>query len=540
MSMIEFRVNGRHVRTSSASPFMTVLDYLRNDLGLVGTKEGCAEGDCGACTILLLDRVGAPGARWRPVNSCLLPLAAVHGRDLITIEGLASGDRLHPAQRAVVDSEASQCGYCTPGVVLTLAAAAHQRPDAAEAVGEAEILAGNLCRCTGYGPIRAALKETVASDPDDRLVHLQALPELAAAGRVLEYRSGSTLCLRPRSWAGLWAAMEAYPGCSLVAGATDWTLEHGGSLALSGGSGVGVAAKAAGRSDRAAAVSRVQNRVEPGQTRGVCVVFLEDLPDFRRLQTLGAAGWAIGAGTSVAGFAAAIGPAIPAVARLLRYFGSAQIRNRGTVGGNLCTASPVGDLAPLLLALDARVVLRSRSGSRTVPVREFFLDYRRTILHPGEILGSILLPRPHAETLISAFKVCKRREVDIATLSCVVALAVDSSGVIRDARIAFGGMAPMPVRVPACEEALEGQPFADETFARAAAAATQALEPISDQRGSAWYRRQVAANLIRAFYAEWRNGSPPPWLESHPGAVAVAPLAADATGGGSDQGRGEA
>ncbi len=497
MSRIEFRINGHHLREHDASPATTVLDYLRDNLGLMGTKEGCAEGDCGACTVLLLDRRRSKTPRWLPVNSCLLPLAAIHGRDLVTIEGLGTGGAAHPAQQAAVATHASQCGYCTPGVVLTLAAAAHC--SASEfATGQAEMLAGNLCRCTGYGPIRAALAEVAASDPDDSLKRLRALPELTVAQEPLEYCAGGVHCVIPVTWEQLWEAIEQHPNHSLVAGATDWILtsaapfwEHVG-----GGS---------------------------GQSSSPCMLSLERLPEFCQVRDRGETGWWIGAGVRVADLQETVGADVPAVARLLRYFGSAQIRNRGTIGGNLCTASPVGDLAPLLLALDAKVVLRSRRGDRMLLLNDFFRGYRRTALRPGEVLAAIELPRPRGDTRISPFKVCKRREVDIATLSCVVAVDVGADNVMRRARVAFGGMAPTPLRVAACERELEGKVFSASAFRRAAEATERELEPISDVRGSAWYRRRVAKNLVQAFHAEWETGEEPAWRADHPGTVALAP-----------------
>lgn len=479
--MIEFQLNGRQIRESEASPTLPLLHYLRHHLGLVGTKEGCAEGDCGACGLLMLDR---DGGCWRAVNSCLLPLASVHGAVLVSIEGLGSSTDLHPAQAALVSHQGSQCGYCTPGVVMSLAEAAH-RDDLAEPARLEDQLSGNLCRCTGYRPIRAAAQELAGTHPRDVLVELQerdAGPPAAS----LRYAAAGQLYLSPRSWAELWELLAAHPRHRFLAGGTDLTL----ALAL-----------------------------EPRSP--AAFVDLQALPGLRGT-VLEDQHWRIGAGTLLADLEAASLRTLPVIARMLRFFGSRQIKNRATLGGNLCTASPIGDLAPVLLALDAEVLLRSRQGIRALPLEAFFTAYRQTALQPGELLDAVRIPLPPADARMSAFKVSKRREMDISAVAAGLSLRVDESGCMHQVRVAFGGMADRPRRAAAVEAVLEGAPFAAASFARAAAAVAQDFAPISDVRGSAWYRTRVAHNLVLGFYAEWQEGRPPAWQERLTGTIACA------------------
>ena len=454
---LQFTLNGRKIEEHDSSPSLTVLDYLREHQGLHGTKEGCAEGDCGACTVVVLDR-GAPGGpAFRALNSCLMLLGELHGAELLTVEGLAEGETLHPVQQALAEHGGSQCGYCTPGVVMSLYEAAQR-----EKLGERELadqISGNLCRCTGYGPIRRAARQVAGTQPADRHT---ALAERADAGAppFVRYRAAGQLFVRPASLDELWPLLAEHPRHRLVGGASDLTL------------------------DAAAAL-----RAQP------CLVSLRGIAELRGVRCDDNA-MRIGATTPLADLEAVAVERLPMLAEMLRYFGSRQIKNLGTVGGNLCTASPVGDLAPCFLALGATLRLASADGGRSLSIDDFFTGYRRTALRPGEILLEVELPLPAADSLSTAFKVSKRRELDIAAVAAAFYLECGADSSIAVARVAFGGMAATPARAPSVVAALLGAELTPAAFEAAAAAVADDFEPISDLRGSAWFRSTLARNLV--------------------------------------------
>ncbi len=469
--MVRFFLNGDAVTIRDVSPETTLLEWLRG-AGRCGTKEGCAEGDCGACTVAVLD-VTASGRRWRAVDACLVLVPQLEGLSVVTVEGLARGAALHPAQQAVVERLGSQCGYCTPGVVMSLFEATY-RSDVASSEARDDQICGNLCRCTGYRPIREALDDVAGLDPEDafRAARAQAEAQPARAGAGARFA-------QPDTWDGLWAALARWPDARLVHGATDVGLE----------------------------VTK-QHRVFPA------VVSLQALPELDALRDQGG-GWSIGAGVRLSDLEAASAERLPVLARMLRYFGARQIKNRATVGGNLCNASPIGDLAPVFLALDATVLVRSARGDRRVPMDAFFVGYRKTALAPGEVLVAVEVPDPPPSARCAAYKVSKRRELDISAVSAAFRVEV-VDGVVTGARLAFGGMAATPVRAFAAEAALVGAPWTPEGAA-AAAAALSALSPIDDHRASAWYRSTVARNLLIGFAEEGEGPLPP----RHAGTLAV-------------------
>ncbi|MAE69413.1 MAG: xanthine dehydrogenase small subunit [Gemmatimonadetes bacterium] len=461
MSCIRFHLNGKTVEESRARPSITLLDYLRVHLGLYGTKEGCAEGDCGACTVVIGDP-GAPGGPvYRAVNSCLLLLGEAHGRHVITVEGLAEGEVLHPVQEALVRHGGSQCGYCTPGVVMSLFEAAH-RADFDRPWKLADQISGNLCRCTGYGPIRDAAKEVAGCQPPDRYAVLLS-DGPAGPGESFRYTGEGQEFVRPRRLEDLWDALDSDARCAVAGGTTDLVLD----------------AK------------------QPARTIGR-LVSLSGIEELRGVEK-GERRWSIGAMTPLAELEEAAEEGLPMLASMLRYFGSRQIKNLGTVGGNLCTASPVGDLAPCFLALGASVILASRGGRREISIDRFFTGYRETALQPREIVASVAVPVPRENEIGAAFKVCKRRELDIATVSAAFLIELGNEGKISGARIAFGGMAATPSRAPSVEATLLGSEPSSASFAAAAAAIDSDFEPIGDHRGSASYRGALARNLVLEF-----------------------------------------
>ena len=457
-----FTLNGTPVRLPDLPPTTTLLDWLRAS-GRTGTKEGCAEGDCGACTVALLD-AGAPGGpAWRGVCSCILLLPQVVGQQVVTVEGLADAGGLHPAQSAMVDALGSQCGYCTPGFVMSLFEATY-RDDLDCRAKKDDQLCGNLCRCTGYRPIRDALDRVAGSQPDDRFrAATQADPTPLPA---LDHRHGGQRIVRPADWDALWPVL-AEPHARVLAGGTDLGLD-----------------------------------VTQRHVAFPLLIDLGGLPGMRGLTPLPEGGWRIGAGVRLSDLEAWAAGQAPLLARMLRFFASRQIKNHATIGGNLCNASPIGDLAPVLLARDATAVLRGAGGERRVPMSSFFVGYRETALRSGEVMAAVELPDLAGHARAAAYKVSKRRELDISAVAAAFVVRTDRMGTVRHARLAFGGMAATPARARRAEESLLGQTFDAAAVEDACAMLDHDFTPLDDHRGSAWYRATVAANLLRGFLRE--------------------------------------
>jgi xanthine dehydrogenase small subunit len=438
---IRFTLNDRAVQLSGVSPMTTLLDWLRDHRGLKGTKEGCAEGDCGACTVVL-ERAG--GKR-EAINACIALVGQMDGQSVRTVEGLLGKDGApHPVQVAMAEADATQCGFCTPGFVMTAYAfAAGGETADLETIHDA--LAGNLCRCTGYRPIVEAMT---------KIAGLAVEPAPPPPMRTEAAAFDGTF-FAPRTLAGLLKLRVAHPDALLLAGATDLGL-------------------LASRSRKPpTAVIHVAHVPE-----------LSTIVETKREITIGAA----------VTYALAMPPliaAFPALRTYLARLGSRQIRTLGTIGGNIGTASPIGDMPPVLLALEARLKLISVRGAREVPLEEFFIDYRKTALAPDEVIESLTLPRLWPGEVFFCDKVSKRRDQDISTVAGAYRLRFEN-GRIEDARLAFGGMAAIPKRAAAAEAAL-----LKSGFTAAAAALAKDFQPIDDLRGSGLYRLQVAANLLR-------------------------------------------
>ncbi len=462
-------LNGKQVKVGDISPTMTVLEWLRQT-GFTGTKEGCAEGDCGACTIGLLDQ-GPDGPTWRAICSCIMLVPQAFGRQIVTVEGLASDSGLHPAQQAMVDKLGSQCGYCTPGFVMSLFEATY-RSDLDSHWKMDDQICGNLCRCTGYRPIREALYEIAGRQPTDRFSEaLDALPEIPA----VDYQRGDQRFVRPEKWGDLWTAMSDGP-VRFVSGATDLGLD-----------------------------------ITQRFMAFPLLIDLGLLPGMREISPI-ADGWHIGAGVLLSDLEAWSETHSASLGKMLRFFASRQIKNRATVGGNLCNASPIGDLPPVMLALNAVAVIRSSGAERRQPFAPsgsdpgFWTAYRTTALQDGEVLAGIEISELHPSTYASTYKVSKRRELDISAVSSAFALRLDESGVVADLRIAFGGMAATPARALKTEAKLLGQPLSQSTIEEAIKTLKDDFSPIDDHRGTAWYRATVAANLLRGFFEEAQGG----------------------------------
>jgi xanthine dehydrogenase small subunit len=439
---IRFVLNDQPVELADTSPMTTLLDWLRDERGLKGTKEGCAEGDCGACTVVLERADGT----WEVINSCIALMGQIDGQAVRTVEGLRGKDGgPHPVQTALAESDATQCGFCTPGFVMSAYAfaASGEKPEP-DSIHDA--LAGNLCRCTGYRPIVEAMGNVagMAIEP------AAALP--AARGGLADFDG---VFFAPRSLAELVALRAEHPDALLLAGGTD----------------LGLLASRSRKPPRklihVAHVGELATIAEGKQriSLGAAVTYAQALP------------------VLVAAF--------PALRAYLSRLGSRQIRSLGTIGGNIGTASPIGDMPPVLLALETKLKLASVRGTREVPLEEFFLDYRKTALAPDEVIENLSLPKLRQGDVFFCDKVSKRRDQDISTVAGAYRLRI-KDGKFEDVRLAFGGMAVIPKRASRAEAAL-----LKGNFEGAIAAIAQDFQPIDDWRGTASFRLQVAGNLLK-------------------------------------------
>jgi xanthine dehydrogenase small subunit len=467
---IRYLLDGEAREIAGADPTGTLLEHLRGDLGRTGTKEGCAEGDCGACTVLVGELDGGEVA-WRAVNACILFLPMIHGRALMTVESLARDGAPHPVQQAMVDHHGSQCGFCTPGIVMSLAGRAIGAKGAGGAIEE--VLAGNLCRCTGYGPIIAAAEATPPEAPPDVARRLAALGDGTTLDLSFEDRlfGVTRRWLAPRSLAELASLAMLYPDAIFVAGATDvglWVTKQRRSLGT--------------------------------------LIFVGDVAELNAIED-GQDILRIGAGVRYVDALPALAALAPDLGAMVRRLGSVQVRNSGTVGGNIANGSPIGDMAPALIAAGARLHLRRGAATRRVALEDFFLAYGRQDRRPGEFVEAVEVPKPPPGTLLfKVFKLSKRFDQDISAVCGAFALAIED-GWVAEARIAFGGMAATPRRALGCEAALIGRPWTAETVETAAAAIEAEFTPISDMRASAEYRTLAAKNLLRKAFIESRAPS---------------------------------
>jgi xanthine dehydrogenase small subunit len=456
---IEFLLNGQPVRVDHPPTQITLLDFIRSR-GLTGAKEGCAEGECGACAVAIREADEKTGrSALRVVNSCLMFLPMAAGREIVTVEALAPDGELCEAQRAMASAGGSQCGYCTPGFVVCLFAEQH-RPGR-EGPCDTMALAGNLCRCTGYRPIRdaaLALGPAPAGEFVDRLRQpASELDALALPG-----------FSRPVTVDACLALLNGDPQAVLVSGATDMGVE-----------------------------SNLRHRRWPHLVSVEAIDELRafsDAPD-RVL---------IGAGLPLNEIGRRWTDAPDVFREWLALFASPLIRNRATLGGNLATASPIGDAAPMLLALDASVHLAGRAGRRVVPLASFFAGYRKTAMDPGELMTAVEIPKPLAQ-FVRFYKIAKRRLDDISTVAAAMALDLDSADRVRRARFAFGGVAATPLRVTEAEAAVVGQPWNDATVERVQRILDRVLQPMSDHRGSKAYRLEVSKSLVEKYQWELRT-----------------------------------
>ena len=467
---IQFILNVQDVTVENVGASQTLLDYLRLARRLTGTKEGCAEGDCGACTVLV-GRLSDAGLIYEPVNACIRFLASVQGCHVVTVEYLSGPNgRLHPVQQAMVDHHGSQCGFCTPGFVMSLYALWMQTPEPTEQQVEVA-LQGNLCRCTGYEPIiKAAIAVsrygTPASDHlnTERETITARLRGLQQEARIVSGPEDN-LSVLPASVDDFAECLLNWPDATIVAGATDVGLW----------------------------VTKFLRPIGPA-------IFIGHLDELKTIKRQGAS-LSIGAGASYTDCQSLLSQHLPHLSSYWDRIAGWQVRNMGTVGGNIANGSPIGDTPPVLIALGAQITLRRGDARRSLPLEAFFIDYGKQDRASGEFVESIEIPLPCAGDLNAAYKISKRRDEDISSVAVGINMRVDN-GTISEARIAFGGMAATPKRATAAETALNGQSWDRGSFEAACLALTEDFQPLSDWRASSEYRTLSAQNLLRRFFLE--------------------------------------
>ena len=483
---VRFVLDGEVVTVSDIEPTRTVLNFLREDLGRTGTKEGCAEGDCGACTVVLGELAG-DGVRFRAINSCIQFVPTLDGKELITVESLKGADgALHPVQQALVDCHGSQCGFCTPGFVMSLFALYKSAPKPSrQEINDA--IAGNLCRCTGYRPIVDAAQKMYEygdgavkphehwmncsfSSPGDRqrsTSEREMIERLQSIQRrdTLMLSQGTKTYFAPAQAAGLAALRDAHPDARILAGGTDvglWvTKQH----------------------------KDLNTVIYVGNVADLTRVAVTD----RHIE--------IGAAVSLTDAFAVLVKHYPDLDEMFRRFASPPIRNAGTLGGNIANGSPIGDSMPVLIAVGTSLVLRKGKRTRELPLDEFYVAYQKTALEAGEFVESVRVPLPASGAKVRSYKVAKRFDQDISA-ACGGYYIVLEDGVVRGVRIAYGGVAATPKRALRCERALLDRPWTQDSVEAAMAELDKDYSPLTDMRASAAYRRSVTRNLLYKFFLE--------------------------------------
>ncbi|MBZ2199670.1 xanthine dehydrogenase small subunit [Occultella gossypii] len=492
MDPIQVTVNGEVRAAAAAGPHTSLLDWLRGE-GFTGAKEGCAEGECGACAVLVARPEPDGTTRWVSVNSCLPPALAFDGQEVVTSEGLGRAPGacaiadLHPVQKEMAERGGSQCGYCTPGFVCSMAAE-YYRPDRTSDPGDEDAqtgpavvgaehaadhehgpngfdlhaMSGNLCRCTGYRPIKDAAYALGRPEPTDTLARRRDEP--APAARPTRVVTDAGEFVRPAGLAELFDRLAAAPDAVLVAGATD------------------------------AGVERNIRHLRPPLTLAI-----DRIEELRGLH-LGPDHIELGAALTLTEIETRLAGSVPLLADLFPQFASRLIRNGATLGGNLGTGSPIGDAPPVLLALDATVLLASAAGEREVPLAAYFTGYRESVRSPGEIIRAVRIPLPLAPRT-AFYKIAKRRFDDISSVAVAVAATLDGGSVAR-VRIGLGGVAATPIRARATEDALIGRPWTVDVAREAAAVMAAEGTPLDDHRASARYRAAMLEQTLLKFYEE--------------------------------------
>lgn len=463
MNKIRCMINDQRIEIDDISPSMTLLAFLRERMQLTGTKEGCNEGDCGACTVVVIDdELETPC--FQAVNACLVLMPMMHCRRVYTIEALERNGKRHLVQDSILKHYASQCGYCTPGVAMSLFEASY-RHDMRKPWQFVEQMAGNLCRCTGYRPIVEAVHEVAGACPEDRFA--AALKSGAMARETLDYTYKGERFYMPLTLGELYSFMATHPEASIVSGSSD--------------------------------VSVMSNKRGIKFSTLVSLSAICEMEQVRQTER----GLEIGAAAHLATLEMACQEHYKPIGRILRYFASHQIKHVATVGGSVGGASPVGDMAPVLVALGSHVTLGSLKGERSMLLEDFIVGYRKTKLQPGEVLLRFEVPPIPANARCAAYKISKRQELDISAISATMYVETDAQNRVTCARFSYGGMAAKAAaRASKAEAAVMGKEWNKDNVEAAALCISEDFTPISDTRASAWYRSAVAGNLLRGFYEE--------------------------------------
>ncbi|WP_421914934.1 xanthine dehydrogenase small subunit [Mesorhizobium sp.] len=468
---IRFILNGQDVVLADVAPDATLLDWLRLSRTLRGTKEGCAEGDCGACTVLV-GKLSAGGLVYESVNACIRFLGSLDGTHVVTVEHLhGEPGKLHPVQQAMVDFHGSQCGFCTPGFVMSLYGLWMKSPEPSDAAIE-KALQGNLCRCTGYEAIMRAARAIssygkVARDPlaAERKA-ITARLEAMNDGLRVEVGTDKARLIVPADVDDFADILDQEPGATIVAGSTDvglWVTKH---------------------------MRDISPAVFIGNLDGLCQMSEDD------------GVITIGAGVTYTEAFSTLAKRIPALGALVDRIGGEQVRNMGTIGGNIANGSPIGDTPPPLIALGARLTLRKGKERRTILLQDFFIAYGKQDRQAGEFVEAVHVPVPAKGAKFAVYKVTKRRDEDITATLGAFLLTLAGDGTVADIRIAYGGMAATPKRASAVENALRGKPWTEDTVEAAMAEYADDFTPLTDMRASAEYRALAARNLLLRFFAE--------------------------------------
>lgn len=471
---IKFVLNDEAISLSDFSSGLTLLDYIRLNKSLKGTKEGCAEGDCGACTVLV-GRLTEDGLCYETVNSCIRFMGSLNACHIVTVEHLkGENGALHPVQQAMVNQHGSQCGFCTPGFVMSLYALWMTTPNPTNMQIE-RALQGNLCRCTGYEPIiKAAIEVSKSADPVhdklnvERANMIKQLSEMHDTQRI-EIRHNDDLVIIPKDVADLKSARAEYPNSTIVAGSTDvglWVTKH-------------------------------MHDISP-------TIFINHLSELHQIDVQ-ADGIHVGACVSYTDMQSVISKHFSQMEAFWNRIGGEQVRNMGTVGGNIANGSPIGDTPPALIALGASVTLSSDSEHRTLPLKDFFIEYGKQDRADGDFVESLFIPFLKSDELFGVYKISKRRDEDISALCCAIKMTIEND-VMSNVSIAFGGMAGTPMHAVKTEELLEGQSWSLDTIRNAKAGIDLDFSPLTDWRASKEYRALAAKNLLERFYIEMTDG----------------------------------